>query len=140
MSPISTNLLPVRTYLRWSLVVVVGVALVWYISFQARFMLEGPVVELSDEPAFTQSDRLVTLSGQARNIVELTLNGREIYTDTDGYFAEALVLENGYTIATITARDRYGREQSYEQTFVYTGTQPNHSNNYGKQENDQENS
>ena len=49
----------------------------------------------------------------------LTLNDREIYTDKNGVFTEALVLENGYTVATLTAHDRYGRTQELTETFVY---------------------
>jgi len=93
---------------------------VGYALFQARFLIEGPVVTLHNLPQVTQTQRTVILEGTAQNIVRITLNGRQIYTDKDGYFKETLVLENGYTIATLQAHDRYGRERSYTQEFVYT--------------------
>ena len=92
-----------------------------YIVFQARFLLQGPVVTLTETPPLAQSERTVTLTGNAKNIVSLSLNGRDIFTDVAGDFNETLVLENSVTVATITARDRYGRERAYEQKFVYTG-------------------
>lgn len=119
---------------------VLAACLVAYVVFQARFIIEGPLLTFSTPTHNIQNERITTISGKSENIVSLTLNGREIYTDKSGYFNEAIVLENGYTIVTLTARDRYGRERSYEQSFVYTGTQSNLTNSYGNEENKQENS
>ncbi len=75
---------------------------------------------LTSEPARVSNERIITLEGQARNIAKITLNGRQIFTDPTGNFAEALVLENGYTIATIAATDRYGRTTTLTRPFMYT--------------------
>jgi len=139
MSPHAAQLFPLRTILRALSIIIIVALFCWYLSYQARFIVEGPVVDFSNEPAFNQTERKVTLEGQARNIVALTLNGREIYTDQSGYFKEALILENGYTVATITARDRYGRVRSYEESFVYTDPL-NNNQQHGNQENNQESS
>ena len=103
-------------YVSISLVIALFVG---YAVFQARFLIAGPVVTLINPPQTVQTQRLITLEGTVQNIVFLTLNGRQIYTDKSGYFKEDLVLENGYTIATLQANDRYGRSRSYEQEFVY---------------------
>lgn len=100
-------------------VLVIGLLLL-YIAWQGRFLLIGPQVTFATKPEVAQSERVVTLAGTAENIVRLTLNGRDISTTPDGYFEEAIILENGYTITTITAFDRYERSQSYEYRFVYT--------------------
>ena len=34
-------------------------------------------------------------------------------------FSEAVVLENGYTVVTLRAEDRYGRSRIIEKSFVY---------------------
>ncbi len=91
-----------------------------YIIFQARFMIQGPQLALDIEPNRVQNERIISLSGTASNITKITLNGRQIFTNEDGYFKEALVLENGYTIATIAAFDRYGREAQLVRSFIYT--------------------
>lgn len=93
-----------------------------YIIFQARYLIIGPQVILSDTPAQLQNVKQVFLSGKAYNISHLWLNDRPIYTDAQGNFKEALVLENGYTVATLRAEDRYGRETRVAQPFVYTPT------------------
>lgn len=90
-----------------------------YILFQARFIIEGPEIALTSEHLTTYTDRMVMLEGTVHNIVRMSLNGRQIYTDENGNFKEALVLENGYTIATLHAEDRYGRTKDLTQGFVY---------------------
>ena len=91
-----------------------------YVLYQARFLITGPQIILDNEPAVQQNERIITLSGNALNITHLWLNDRQIYTDEKGYFKEALVLENGYTITTLKAKDRYGRETKVVRSFVYT--------------------
>ena len=120
MSPIIYKGITLRNILYYACVLTVSCLFIGYALFQARFLLTGPVVTLIHSPQTVQSERLIALEGSAENIVYLTLNGRQIYTDKNGYFKEALVLENGYTVATLQAHDRYGRSRSYTQEFVYT--------------------
>ncbi len=122
MTGLDTPTLSLRTIVRYALTISLVAILLAYIIFQARFLIQGPKITLVNEPASVENSRTVTLSGYARNITKITLNDRSIFTDTAGYFSEALVLENGYTIATITATDRYGRETRVVRTFVYTPT------------------
>lgn len=91
-----------------------------YVLFQARFLIAGPEIVLAVEPSVTHNERTIQLEGTAYNITHLWLNDRQIFTDKAGHFTEALVLENGYTIATLRAKDRYGRETRVERPFVYT--------------------
>lgn len=99
-----------------------GMLLLAYLVFQARFLLQGPIITLLNEPAVVHDERVVMLSGSVKNITHLTLNGRQIFTNELGYFDEALILENGYTIATLAATDRYGRKTNVTREFVYQGT------------------
>jgi hypothetical protein len=91
-----------------------------YALFQARYLIEGPTITVSEAVPMEESDRVVTLAGVAENITSLTLNGRTIYTDDRGAFSEAVVLPEGYTIMTLVAEDRYGRTTSVERTYTYT--------------------
>lgn len=113
-----------RIELRSALKLLGGVTLlllaITYILFQARFLITGPQIILRNEPAIEQNTRTITLEGTALNITHLWLNDRQIFTDEHGNFKEALVLENGYTITTLKAKDRYGRETRVVRSFVYT--------------------
>jgi len=101
---------------------VLGGVLIWYGIFQARFFLAGPIISLDSPTVTLQADRTVTISGTAKNITEIRLNGKEINTDAAGSFVESLVLPTGYTIMTLRAKDRYGRTVSLTKEFIY---QPN---------------
>lgn len=120
MSPLFNKGISLRCLLYYLGITLTVCVFVGYALFQARFILAGPQIVLQNIPEVVQTQRLVTLEGVAQNIVHITLNGRKIYTDKDGYFKEALILENGYTVATLRAHDRYGHTRSYTQEFVYT--------------------
>lgn len=90
-----------------------------YVLFQARFLITGPMIEVTSAPETRSSTRVVELSGTTHNITRLWLNDRPIFTDQSGAFNEALVLQNGYTIATLRAEDRYGRTTRVMREYVF---------------------
>lgn len=108
-----------RTVVHCLGILVIVLLLLGYVKFQARNILTGPVIILNDTHTVAQSEPMVTLTGTAQNIVRLTLNGKEIYTNKDGGFSEELVLERGYTIVTLAAQDRFGRTTSLSREFVH---------------------
>ncbi len=121
MSPItlSTKGMSFRTLLFYVLSLCGVVLFVAYVLFQARFMIEGPQISITRSDVTSENGRIVTLEGVAHNIVRMSLNGRQIFTDKYGNFKETVVLENGYTLATLQAEDRYGRQITKTKDFVY---------------------
>ena len=109
-----------RTIVKWVLISVLSILVMIYVIFQARYLIIGPQIVLTDTPTHLQNERQIFLSGSAFNISRLWLNDRQIYTDAQGNFKEALVLENGYTIATLRAEDRYGRSTTVTQPLYYS--------------------
>ena len=120
MKPLQTHSPLLPRLLRGLVVVVLIAGALYYVLFQARFLIGGPQIELSAAPATVQSERQVTLTGTASNITAIYLNGRPIVTDESGTFNESVVLQNGYNRIRIDAEDRYGRTTFVEQPFVYS--------------------
>lgn len=114
-----TDAFPLRTLLRYWFIAVSTLLILGFVLFQARFLLTGPRIVLHTVPTGPQNSRQITLSGDAFNISRLWLNDRPIYTDANGRFEEALILENGYTVATLRAEDRYGRTTRVSTPWVY---------------------
>jgi hypothetical protein len=112
--------LELKTVLKLISIVVLLASISAYVVFQARFLITGPQISLTAEPSTQNNERVITLEGTTHNITHLWLNDRPIFTDENGNFKEALVLENGYTITTLRAKDRYGRETEVTRSFVYT--------------------
>jgi hypothetical protein len=90
-----------------------------YVTYQARNFLQGPSITLQGEYTAVQHEDTITLTGQAKNIVKLTLNGKEIHTDAEGAFTHKLSLEHGYSIVSLNAQDRFGRTTSLVREYVY---------------------
>lgn len=90
-----------------------------YAHYQARNLISGPSITLTQDPPTIQHEHTVRVAGLAKNITALTLNGKPIFTDEEGAFSQILVLENGYTIQTFRAEDRYGRSISLSRPYVY---------------------
>ena len=120
MTPLRIQSFLVPKIITSAFVVVLSILALLYILFQARLLISGPQIVLTDVPGNVQHERLITLSGTASNITAIQLNGRPIVTDEQGAFFEHIILENGYTIVRITAQDRYGREAAITESFVYS--------------------
>ncbi len=116
MSPITFEL---RNILKLIGIITIILLFSVYVIFQARFVIIGPQIVLAEEPATKHNSRVVELKGATTNITHLWLNDRPIFTDENGNFTENLVLENGYTLTTLRAKDRYGRETKLVRSFVY---------------------
>lgn len=119
MTPIRSKPLLMPRLLRYAALTALVLIGGWYIAFQARYLIAGPELSILPEPSVVQHERVVELKGTARNVTALFLNGRAIVTDESGNFTEPVVLENGYTIMSLEARDRYGRTTRLERPFVY---------------------
>jgi hypothetical protein len=115
----STSFLPFRTLLTATVILIALIVATGYVLYQARFLLLGPQVALIYEPSIIQTEPFVTLTGNATNLSRIWINGRQMYTDGDGNFEITVPLENGYTVATIEAEDRYGRTTALQRSFVY---------------------
>ena len=120
MRPITIPNVSIERFLKIGFGILLGVFFVTYAVYQARNLIQGPSISLSYEPESVQHERALSLIGTAQNIVVLRLNGREIHTDERGVFEHTLTLENGYTILTLEAEDRYGRKTEITRSFIYT--------------------
>ncbi|MBU0998899.1 hypothetical protein KKG24_01130 [Patescibacteria group bacterium] len=75
-------------------------------------------VNLTD--GITVIDNIIKLTGNAKNAINLTLNGREISVDQDGNFNETVALFSGYNVINIKAKDKFGYvdEKNYKIMYV----------------------
>jgi len=119
---------PIKRFWWW----VYGTGLVLIALFgvyQARFIIAGPTITI-DSPAngTTITDRLITLRGSATNIKTLTVNGKTLYTDEIGQFAEKMLLFPGYNVVVVAAEDKFGNRSEERLEFVVTLPLAQHDN------------
>lgn len=92
----------------------------FYAYYQSRALVSGPQINVeSPENGTTTASSMVLVGGTAQNAKELVLNGRPIFIDLAGRFAEPLLLMDGYNIIELTARDAQGRTVRKTLELVY---------------------
>ena len=90
--------------------------LVGYGVLEALPLIKGPSlwVTVSEDASTTPS--VVTVSGTALRVTELSLNGGPLLTDEQGAFSKIIVLPRGGSILSLTATDRFGRSITKQET------------------------
>lgn len=92
------------------LIVFIFIAVSGYIYFQSKNLITGPKLSEISPESGTTDDPIVTVSGKAKNIAFITLNGKQIFVDDGGVFSEKLAVNQGSTIITISVKDRFGKQ------------------------------
>ena len=109
-----------RYYIKISLFSLLFIAIIGYGLFTSRHLIEGPIVTIdSPKDGATETSPLVEIDGTAQNITFISLDDRQIYIDENGHFSEKLLLQPGYSIIKIYAKDRFGRSTTQELGLVY---------------------
>ncbi len=122
MSPLYIGRVSEERTLKIAGIIVLGVLLLSYAYFQARYLIAGPTIALSSsDQATLQRSKTIAITGTALNVVVLRLNGREIHTDESGNFHEEVTLEKGLGIMSLEAEDRFGRKTEVQRQFVREG-------------------
>jgi uncharacterized protein YfaP (DUF2135 family) len=93
---------------------------VCYSAFELRHLVAGPTITL-ETPYNGQSftDHFIEISGAAKNVTFLYINGNQIYTDATGHFSEHFILQTGYNIITVEALGRFKR--TVQKTIAVVG-------------------
>jgi hypothetical protein len=82
-----------------------------YGYYRTKDFLYGPIVEITS-PVNGQllANALINIEGVSKNISFLNLNGRKIFTDERGNWREKMLINPGYNIIEVAAKDRFGRD------------------------------
>lgn len=91
-------------------IAIVLLILLGYGAIEALPLISGPSLALSSPTDGTSSpDGLVTVSGTAKRVTGLSLDGDPLLIDEKGDFSRLIVLPRGGAILTLTATDRFNR-------------------------------
>lgn len=109
-----------RFYLKTFCFIVLFAAIIGYGIFTSRYLIEGPIVTIdSPQNGATETSPLVEIDGTAQNITYISLDDRQIFIDENGRFSEKLLLQPGYSIIKVYAKDRFGRSTTKTLGLVY---------------------
>ena len=97
--------------------------ILYYAYYQSRGIIAGPTIDLISPTQGEYAEApLLDIRGRAERAKELTLDGRPIFVDLSGNFAEQLLLFPGYNIIELAAKDADGREMKKTVEVIWNGT------------------
>ncbi len=70
------------------------------------FMVKGVKIDAKIEQS--NDSPLAIVSGTAEKATYISLNGREIFIDKEGNFSESIVMLPGFSVVTLSAKDKFG--------------------------------
>ncbi|MFA6999677.1 MAG: hypothetical protein WC241_01020 [Candidatus Paceibacterota bacterium] len=86
------------------------------------FLVNGVQIEAKIER--DKNTSITKVVGKASNAIYISLNGREIFIDKDGSFNETIALIPGFSVVTIDATDKFGKNREKKFQLVYEGEMP----------------
>ncbi len=90
-----------------------------YGIFQARILIQGPSLTVfSPLPGETITTKLIEITGNTKNVNNVSVNGKIITMNTDGAFSEKMITPNGYGYILIEAKNRFGHTTKKRIKFV----------------------
>ncbi|KKS05027.1 MAG: hypothetical protein UU82_C0002G0036 [Candidatus Nomurabacteria bacterium GW2011_GWC2_41_8] len=110
-----------KKILQWIGLCLFFILIVIYAFYRSEDLIFGvriKNVNLAD--GATVAENIMKVTGNAKNAINLTLNGREISIDQQGDFNETIALLPGYNIINIKAQDKFGYidEKNYKLMYV----------------------
>lgn len=98
--------------------------IVGYGLFGSREMIAGvKIKDVNLEDGKKVEENILSIEGNAKNALSLTLNGRVVSIDEHGNFRETIALLLGYNTVSIFATDKFGNvdEKTYQLTYLPSG-------------------
>lgn len=83
------------------------------------FILGPDIIILSPKNGSTIDSSKTEIIGITKRIKEITINGRPITIDEQGNWKEIDILEPGYNVFEIIAKDKFGRQKQYRLELTY---------------------
>jgi hypothetical protein len=100
-----------RKRIGYAIVILTFLVIGAYSLFNFKSFLEGPQIEIaSPATGSTLDERFIEIKGTAEHVSFISLNNRPININEENKFQEKLLLQDGYNIITLYAKDRFGRE------------------------------
>ena len=110
-----------RSNIKKIIIAIVVVVFVGYAIFEARSLIQGPdLIIYSPKDNEVVKNPVLDIQGKAKNIFQLTINGRPIFITPDGLFYDKLLLLNGYNTIEVKVKDKFDQESSRILNIVLT--------------------
>ena len=106
---------------------VIGIAVLGFVGMKVYPMAHGPLISFrSMKDGGSVTNPMIQVSGTALYTKDLVVNGNSLALSPDGSFDEKLVLNPGYNVISVTARDQFGTTSRHDYSVMLNedGTHP----------------
>ena len=101
-----------------ALVFVVGVCF-FYLGNELKKIYSQPnLVVANPQNNLVVEDKTININGRAEAEAEVIINGEKAASDKEGNFSETIYLKDGVNIITVTAKKKYGRENTIKRQIL----------------------
>lgn len=102
--------------------IILAVIVIGYAIFNFRIFIAGPqIVIQSPTNGAGLQENLVEIKGLAENINHIELNNKPIYINENDEFNEELLLQPGYNVVSLIAKDKFNRVVEQKLDLYYSG-------------------
>lgn len=96
--------------LRASIMTIVIISLIGYLSWQVRSIIKPPELTLfSPQNGYITTDYELLIHGKTHQETQVSVNGKDITNGDDGQFKEILTLSPGINTITVSAKKKHGK-------------------------------
>jgi hypothetical protein len=91
-----------------------------YAGFETQKYFRGPSLTVTEPiDLSTVRDPIIAVKGNVARVAYITVNGKQIFADTNGDFSDQLLLPPGYSIIRVAVKDRFGKEIAKDLHLTY---------------------
>jgi len=109
-----------KKILKIALISVLFIFIVAFAFFRSKNLIFGVKIKnvnIIDGSKVTNN--IMDINGNAKNAINLALNGREISVNQQGDFDETIALLSGYNVIEIKAQDKFGHRDEKNYKLMY---------------------
>jgi hypothetical protein len=105
------------------MVIILGLVVLAYVGMQVKNILRLPILDVkAPQEGTVTSQSLFVVEGTTEHETQISVNGEEIYTESDGVFHEAISLHPGVNEIRIKATKKHGRSTEVTRRVVLEET------------------
>lgn len=110
-------------YTQKSLVGILVLGICGFVGMKIYPLVHGPMINMTSiSNGISVTDPMIRISGVAEHTQELVVNGNTIPLSPNGSFSDNLVLNQGYNIISMQAKDQFGKISSRDYAIVLKET------------------
>ena len=101
------------------IVAVAVLGLCGFVAMKIYPLVHGPAINLGTlSDGASVADPMIRIAGKALYTKDLAVNGNPLPLSPDGSFDDKLVLNPGYNVISLQARDRFGKVSNHDYEIV----------------------